>query len=447
MYSAPAAAGTDHATDYSSERPILLAQNISIHHYHRGLRELNKELAEIKEELRQERKAREILEHKHSEQSPKDRTDLTGNAAFEKLSRDRDVLMEKVATLEAGSPQSNKKFTQFSLWGAMRVTKLSRGGGGTSSYSGISPIGLGIYHQLNDNASATIELRKGSYFGSSELAVHQAFVAFEHQHLRIGRFHLPLTPYSELREAYSVAPSLYDSALAPFGLTADGIAFRLHPKEGIRTTVAVHNGLEADLLDGRSGLQDLRRAGVRSYEKLGMTARVDYQSDTTFGAGLSGIYTGLARSVANVTAANSPAGALMTGILADARVKIIGLQLKAGVAHYNISESEDINNSYRRAIGSAMSGFYVQGAFDFLNLGFETSEKLMVFMRHDRVDSQSSTKGFAKDPRNLRKQTTFGLNYAPARGVMLKADAVILNDDSRATEDDTLIRFGVDFAI
>lgn len=429
----------------------VLAQTMSVHDYHRGLRELNREMATIKEELRQERKARKRLEYEHNQnkgggESP------SSSAKVDRLVRDRDILVEKVATLESQARSRKEVFTNFNLFGTIFAEKLALDGRSKLSRSSLEPFFFGLNHQFNDTVELGVLLRKGSYTGSSAIAVHNAYLETKLRDewaLKAGRFDLPLS--SERQSINSktyrtVVPALYQQALAPIGLTGDGVGLHLDQERGLRGGIYVHNGLEADRLDGRTGLLAMTSADGRSFEKLGVTARVDYQSDTTFAAGFTAMYSGLARSAESFGLANSPAGGSLTGILVDAEVKIIGLELATGVAHYEIEESEEINGLYGRSIGSAMSGFFVQGAFDVFSLGFETSDKLMMFARYDQANPQEATKGFARSTENLQRQTTFGLNYGFARGVTFKADHTILNDDSRATKDGSATRVGIGFS-
>lgn len=439
-----------------------LAQTMSVHDYHRGLKELNREMATIKEELRQERKARQRLEYQRGQSEGPSGEAPASAGEVERLARDRDILMEKVATLETRTRSRKEIFTDYKLYGTMFVEKLSLDKQDTESQSAIRPIFLSLSHQFNETTDLKVTLRKGSFSGSSALAVHNAYVSSKLRgdwSVEVGRFDLPLysvkVPSDGLsgkREStdpshyHTVVPALYQQTFAPIGLTGDGAGFRLHQDRGLSASIHLHSGFEADLLDGRTGLYAMAAAEGRSFEKLGVTARVDYQSETTFAAGLTALYSGLARSADSFGLAKSPAGASMTGFLADARVKIIGLWLKAGIAHFGIEDSQQINALYSRGVGSAMSGFFVEGAFNLFSLGLDTAEELTMFLRYDQANTQQSTKGFTKSPANDRRQTAIGLNYTLAKGVTLKADHTILNDDSRATDDGSATRLGIGFS-
>lgn len=429
-----------------------LAQTMSVHDYHRGLKELNREMATIKEELRQERKARKRLEYKHSQNQGTSGESPASAKEVDRLVRDRDILMEKVATLESQNRSRKAIYTDFSLFGTIFAEKTTVEGQSNSSRSALEPIFFGLNHQFNDTVELGVLLRKGTYAGSSPVAVHNAYIDTKLRDdwsIRAGRFDLPMNNDRQSIDPSTyrtVVPALYQQALAPIGLTADGVGLSLYQERGLRGGIYVHNGFEADRLDGRTGLQAMTFSEGRSFEKLGVTARLDYQTDTTLAGGFTAMYSGLARSADSFGLANSPAGGSITGILVDAEVKIIGLELATGYAHYEIDESEEINSLYGRGIGSAMTGFFIQGAFNLFSLGFETSDELILFARYDQANPEESPKGFARSPENLRRQTTFGLNYDLAKGVSFKADHTILNDDSRATKDGSATRLGISFS-
>lgn len=450
---------------FGTNTPVV-AQAISVHQYHRGLKDLNRQIAIIKEQLRQEKKERKRLEYQLSKhpKAGKD-TVAVGDGTLSKLLKDRDTLFEKVATLESRSSGIRNGLNQFSLSGTLKLTKLTRGGGSSSSQGTVMPLYLGITHRFNDSSHLDILLKAGPSTLGSALIAERAVVGFDLQNgfgLWVGRASLPLSSLAESRRgvpAYSVpsgfltvAEPLFHSTLAPFGLTGDGVGISYDEhngntqKAGVRAAVVVHSGLEADFIDGREGLA--RTAGVesRSFEKLGATLRVGYRSEGYFRAGLSATYTGLARSVSQSQLAGAPAGSALTGVLADARMKLTGLYLDGGVGHYEIAESDRINALYNRRVGRTMSGFYLGGAFDVFKLGFESQKKLMVFLRYDDVNTQQSTEGFEASKSFHRKQTTFGLNYEISKQLVLKVDNVILNDDDRGTKDDNLTRFGIGFA-
>lgn len=426
-----------------------LAQTMSVHDYHRGLRELNREMATLKEQLRQERKARQRLEYQYSQNTGPAGKEPASSAAVDDLARDRDLLLEKVAVLETRSNTRKDLFTNFRLFGTLFVEKLKVTGQDSQSRSAAEPIFFGLSHQFTDTVDFHLLLRKGSYTGSSALAIQNAYVDTRlHGDWSIlaGRFDLPLSAErngTDPRNYHSVVPALYQRALAPKGLTGDGVGLRFYQERGFRGGLYLHNGLDGDLLNSQTGLLAAAATEGKSFEKLGLTARLDYQTDTTLAAGLTAMYSGLARSANSFSPVKSPAGASITGILADAEVKIIGLELALGVAHYAIAESAELNASYGGTIGSEMSGFFVQGAFNLFSLGLETTDELTMFLRYDQVNTQEGTEGFARSAENLRKQTTIGFNYDVTKSVMLKADHTILNDDSRATDDGSATRIGI----
>lgn len=450
---------------FGTNTPVV-AQNISVRQYHRGLKDLNRQIAIIKEQLRQEKKERKRLEYELSK-NPKGSkgTVAVGDDTLTTLLKDRDTLFEKVASLETRSSGLRLGLNQFSLSGTLKLTKLTREEGGSSSHSAVMPLYLGINHRFNDASHLDILLKAGPSTLGSALIAERAVVTFNLQHglsLWAGRASLPLTSlaeshrgvpaYSAPREFLTVAEPLFHSTLAPFGLTGDGVglSYAEHKgniqKAGVHAALMIHSGLEADFLDGREGLARSASVESRSFEKLGATLRVGYRSEGYFRAGLSATYTGLARSVSQSQLAGSPAGAALTGVLADGRMNLAGLHLDGGIGHYEIAESDRINALYGRAVGKTMSGFYFSGAFDLLKLGFESQKKLMVFLRYDDVNTQQSTEGFEANKTFHRKQTTFGLNYEISKQLVFKVDNVILNDDARGTKDDNLTRIGIGFA-
>lgn len=87
----------------------------------------------------------------------------------------------------------------------------------------------------------------------------------------------------------------------------------------------------------------------------------------------------------------------------------------------SLKDTEAYNLAGNKDLGSAMGGYYIEGAYNLLPL--DSRQKLDLFLRYEDFNTHQKTAGalIANDAFH-RNETTFGLSYHLASGAVFKAD-------------------------
>jgi hypothetical protein len=86
-----------------------------------------------------------------------------------------------------------------------------------------------------------------------------------------------------------------------------------------------------------------------------------------------------------------------------------------------LSDTEAYNVAGSKDIGSAMMGYYLEGAYNVLPI--ENKQKLDLFVRYENFNTHQETAGslVANDAYH-RNEMTYGFSYHLANGAVFKAD-------------------------
>ena len=130
----------------------------------------------------------------------------------------------------------------------------------------------------------------------------------------------------------------------------------------------------------------------------------------------------------------------MALLSADARYESGPFAMRAVVATISVSDAEAINGTYGQSVGSRIAGGYLEGAYDLLRLlAPASSQKLNVFVRHERYDTQASVPaGVTRDRSLARRITTLGVTYKPTWNTAFKGDYRLLRNAAGAGESEVL---------
>jgi hypothetical protein len=112
-------------------------------------------------------------------------------------------------------------------------------------------------------------------------------------------------------------------------------------------------------------------------------------------------------------------GISMIGL--DARYAYGLFTARGQFIHASLSDTEEYNALTGRDLGSALQGWYIEGAFNLLPINNE--QKLFAFARYEMYDTHASTEGsLVENEAYDRTDVTTGLTYHIAPGVVLKGD-------------------------
>jgi hypothetical protein len=195
-------------------------------------------------------------------------------------------------------------------------------------------------------------------------------------------------------------------------------------------------------LNGSNGLRKGRQKGAESYiSSPNLSAKIDYYGFGNLKIGLatylgktqSNLYNGLDKNdpIAMASADSSVVGVNMIGL--DAQLTKGGLQARGQYILANISNADQYNAFAGSDLGSMLTGYYAELAYDLLHQK-EGPTALIPFLRYENYNTHAKTE--EKLPQNdaLNKtEITFGLGWKMSTGTVLKGDYQIINSKASDT--------------
>ena len=195
------------------------------------------------------------------------------------------------------------------------------------------------------------------------------------------------------------------------------------------------------------GIAGGRQQGSESLaEDVGLTARVDWRPIR--GKGLGELVLG-ASGFTGLTGQEQlgfPDGRLSLWD-AHAEYRWRGFQARALYASGILSGAGDISLAIDptglTAIGERMEAFYAEIGYDVLSTWPKSKQDLVVFCRFENLDTQAEVAaGFPTDPLADLTVKTCGVQYAPIRQVVIKADATNYTDPGQQSVDQVNLGLG-----
>ena len=271
-----------------------------------------------------------------------------------------------------------------------------------------------------------------------EVFVEQAFLQYslsDRVNLRGGLMLVPMGIVNEYHEPTTFngveRPSM-DKSIVPTTWREIGVGvsgrfneISLGYQAYIFTGFASVNG--SKVLGGKDGLRNGRQKGIQStVDSPNLSAKLDYYGLPGLRLGLSG-YIGRSQAEDDVEELDgSSVGLSMVGL--DARYAYKRITARGQFVYAGLNDTEAYNELYydleldpTQGLGSAMQGWYLEGAFNLLPL--TKKQQLYAFARYEDYDTNASVKGdlLVNDAYN-RNEWTLGLSYKLAPGAVVKAD-------------------------
>lgn len=281
-----------------------------------------------------------------------------------------------------------------------------------------------------------------------ELYVEQAFL--QHRFLpwlnfRGGLVLIPMGIVNEYHEppTYNgVERPFIDNAISPTTWRELGAGFTgtVLPAS-LKYQVYVVNGFNGyngtAHLKGSNGLRSGRQKGAESYiSSPNLSAKIEYYGFKGLNIGLSGyfgdtqstLYNGVLKDNGSAIAKadSSVVGISMVGL--DARYTLGALQLRGQYYYVGLSNTEAYNqftatNGNHNNLGSAMMGYYIEGAYNVLKHVPSTTYELTPFVRYENYNTHQAVAGnLAKNKAYDKTAVVAGLGWKLAPGAVLKAD-------------------------
>lgn len=195
------------------------------------------------------------------------------------------------------------------------------------------------------------------------------------------------------------------------------------------------------VLKGSNGLRSGRQKGIKStVDSPTFSTKLEYYGLPGLRLGLSGYFgkTQADDDIEGLDGAN--VGISMVGL--DARYAYNRFTARGQFIHASLSDTEEYNTATGKDLGSAMQGFYVEGAYNLLPRSNE--QKLFVFTRYEQYDTHNSTDGaLVRNDAYNRTDITSGLSYHIAPGVVLKGDYQFRDNALSGDNVDNQLNFGI----
>ncbi len=287
-----------------------------------------------------------------------------------------------------------------------------------------------------------------------EVFVEQAFINYNVSNnfiLRGGLLLIPMGIVNEFHEPTTFngveRPSI-DGAIVPttwreigvgvFGRFNDiPLSYQAYVINGFQSIDEDGNGL----IGGSSGLRGGRQKAIKStINTPNITTKLDYYGILGLRLGFSTYFGRTQSPNAFNDVDGSDVGVSMIGF--DMRYNKKRFTARGQFIYAALSDTEDYNTLTGDDLGAALSGWYLEAAYNLLPL--QNKQRLFAFARYEKYNTHAKTDGglLENDAYN-RNETTIGLSYHIANGAVVKADYQIKNDAVDGTNPANQLNFGI----
>ncbi|PWL38261.1 hypothetical protein DKG77_08255 [Flagellimonas aquimarina] len=270
-----------------------------------------------------------------------------------------------------------------------------------------------------------------------EVFVEQAFVNYNaapNFNVRGGLMLVPMGIINEFHEPTTFngteRPAI-DNVIVPttwreLGVGVTGrfnsisLGYQAYLFNGFKSAEADGEGGVNGILRGSNGLRSGRQKGIRStIDSPTFSTKLDYYGIRGLRLGLS-TYFGRTQADDDIEEVDgSDIGIAMLGL--DARYAYQRFTARGQFIHASLSDTEVYNNATGRDLGSALQGWYVEGAYNLLPA--DKRQKLFAFTRYEKYDTHADTDSILVENEAYdRTDVTTGLTYHIAPGVVIKGD-------------------------
>ena len=314
----------------------------------------------------------------------------------------------------------------LSIGGYGEITYNNKEGSSTPAEIDVQRLVMLFAYKFDDRTSFVTEIE---FEHVKEVYVEQAFINYsvaDGLNLRGGLMLVPMGIVNEYHEPTTFngveRPSL-DNKIVPttWREMGIGVSGRIN-NASIRYQAYLMNGFlsygDSYKLRGSDGLRKGRQKGAESVgSDTNFTGRIEYYGLPNLKFGVS-YYIGNTQTTTPDTS-STQIGLSMFGL--DYRYVNGRLSSRGQYISASLSDTEAYNLAGNTDLGSAMGGYYVEGAYNLLPL--DSRQKLDIFLRYENFNTHQKTAGalIANDAYH-RNETTFGLSYHLASGAVFKAD-------------------------
>lgn len=311
-----------------------------------------------------------------------------------------------------------------------------------------------LAHTFSDRLSlrSELEVEDAKVESSSpigELEVEQVVFDYrlgERVTLRSGLLLVPMGIINETHEPPTfngVDRPKFDQFVIPTTWREIGAGFAGHLAEGWNYRLYLLNGLRAEGFSQEGTREGSGEGQQATFANPSITGRLEYVRPG-LRAGASFWYGGTTGG--DSLLGNGTFSTPVTFVAADVRYDLGALAVRGEVANVSIPDAGAINTRYGGAVGKRLAGGYAEAAVNVLHwLAPATTQKLAIFARHERFDTQASVApGTVRDLTLDRRVTTFGLTYKPTWNTAFKGDYQI-ERNAAGTGEGEVMSLGIGF--
>lgn len=309
-----------------------------------------------------------------------------------------------------------------------------------------------LAHSFDDRLSfrSEVEIEDAKVEGGSaggEVALEQAFLDYRFSDRVTLRTGLVLVPIGILNETHEpptfngVDRPAFDHDVIPTTWRELGVGLvgRLPLGEGWSYRLYLVNGLKASGFSDAEGIRGGRQEGREaSFANPSFTGRLEWARP---GLKVGGAFWYGGTSAGDTLLGTGSFTAPVAVLAADARYDIGGLAVRGVITSIHVSDADTINALYGSAVGSRITGAYVEAGYNVLHqLAPRSKQRLTAFARYEHYDTQAEVPaGTTRDPQFARRITTFGLTYKPIWNVAFKGDYEVRRNGGET------LRFGIGY--
>ncbi len=291
-----------------------------------------------------------------------------------------------------------------------------------------------------------------------EIYIEQAFVNYalsNNVNLRGGLMLVPMGIINEYHEPTTfngtdrpaVDHDIVPTTWRELGVGVSGrfpeisLGYQAYIFNGFKSTAPDDSGGIKGFLKGKDGLRGGRQKGIEStVDSPTFSAKLDYYGIPGLRFGLAGYFgkTQADDEVEDLDGANI--GISMVGF--DVRYAFRKFTARGEFIYASLTNTDQYNTLTGKDLGSALMGYYVEGAYNLLPL--TAKQKLFAFARYEQYDTHADTEsGLDRNDAYNRQTLTTGLSYHIAPGVVIKGDYQINDNALNGSDVLNQLNFGI----
>jgi hypothetical protein len=301
-------------------------------------------------------------------------------------------------------------------------------------------------YKFNDKVSFLTELELEHV---KEVYVEQAYLKYkanENLNVLAGLMLVPMGIINEFHEPTTyngVERPNVDKYIVPTTWRELGVGVSGNLSEAsLKYQAYIFNGFKSyaggeGILRGSDGLRKGRQKGAESViSNANLSAKVDYYGIQGLRLGLSGYFGKTQTDDTNIV--GSQVGVSMIGF--DARYKYQNLELRGQYITTSLNDTEDYNALTGKDLGSKLTGFYTELAYNFNLKGIE---KLTPFIRYEKYNTHADTDGIIANEAFNKNEVLVGVSWKVAEGAAFKADYQIVNNAVSGSDSQKAFNAGI----